>query len=416
MFRTTSLALLAGLMLCAACNPSEGEWEVGRDDKSLNSIDAELELAIRARHCEGSVPLRLCLGSRSNCYPIPAGCRNTNGCFSTSTLKTCTVATSLAGEDHPFVNHPDDWDHIFFATDVSSLRLYEARVSFRYGGHGNPLTVQHDFVDQAFSPSRYASTGQHLSLDREIRERRIQAVETLSGLSYEELPWMVRQAALDLGQAGLVKYRPWDTSLQNGCDEFYNHFAAQFSNNIHLSSRYFQASFFDGFSTDNHHNSLALSQFINANRAAKMLFNHNAAGDRVSIDGIYYCTNADCSTVDRRRRFAPNASSLLLKKNHPSVGNFHAMMMLGPIRDQSGGGSVAFDVDIIHKSSIVRANTWNIDHAYINRQVTGGGFRHEFYFGSADHGARLPVNGGVETGAWRLGPNAGFRATLVALY
>jgi hypothetical protein len=414
--------VLSALLLCPGCDPSADDPQVMRDDMSLNSIDAELELAIRASYCQGTTPLRLCLGSTSNCYNIPAACRNADGCFSTTTLKTCTVATDLSGKDHPFVDHPDDWDRIFFRTSAGrSLSLHEVRVTFRYGSHGGALGSQHDFVDRAFASPVTSGAGQPLWLDRFIRERRIQTVEAFAGLPYEELPWMVRQAALDLGQSGLVKYRPWDSSGQNGCDEFYNYFASQYSNNIHLSTSAWDTSFFKSWSTGNGHNALEVDQFIRADRAAKLVFNHDAAtGDRVSIDGIFYCGDADCSTVDRRRRFSPNTSTFFIRKNHPSVGNFHVMMLLGPIRDQSASGSVGFDVDIIHKSTVVMANTWNLNHNYINTRIDptnpASDFRHEFYFGRADHGAMLPVTGGVETGAWRLGPNAGHRATLIAIY
>ncbi len=409
-------ALIALVLGACGVEPEE----LSTDEAALNNVDVELEITIEASYADRRRPLELCIGSTANCYRLPRSCRSRDGRHHFGQPRTCIVARDLSGQDHPLVSHPDDWDHIFLRNRSRvRARLRHITITLRYGGHEAALGNEYRFVDHRFR-SASITRSRPLSFDAQIRELREEAMEDLTGMRFSELPWMVRAGAHDIGQVGIVKYKPWDTSSQNGCDEFYNHFASQYSNNILSSCGGFDCSYFSRWTTTNSFSSLGLSQFINASRAYKVVFRiDRRTGNRRDIDGIYRCANADCSAVNRRIRYRPKIGDFFLKNNHPSIGNFHVMMFVGDFVNQSAGGAAAFDVNILHKSTAVKAHTWNISSNYINARIAGGSdFKREFYFGEADHDALVPVGRGSTSGArpWEMGPNAGHRATMISLY
>jgi hypothetical protein len=408
--------MLTGLFL--GCG-GEIEWDDLRYEtleSALNNVDARIDLYIQAEYNDASRPLQLCIGDDSHCYSLVPACLSADGKNHASQPRTCILVTDTAGSDHPLVAHPDAWDSPYIRNPSSRYYagLYALRITFEYRGHPAGAWRSHLFMDVDFPDDIIIRPGGRAYMDRWVRMEREAQVEMVSGINFHDLPWMIRQGAYDLGQVGIVKYKPWDTSGQNGCDEFYNFFASQFSNNILYSCRDHTCSFFRNWTTGGGFDSLHRDQFGSADRLYKMEFNHTG-GVRTSIRGIFKCGNPTCTWLDRSIRYTPKIGDLFLE-DRPSDPNFHAMMVLGEFVDQSAGGNVAFDLGILHKSTAVMANTANYTHATIN-DTSGGAFRHHFYFGESDHDRLVEVDGGLTSGSrpWEMGPNSGFRSTLLTI-
>lgn len=441
------LSLTAHLLGCGGggFGGSPDDVETGVLLSPLNSLEADINVRIgtgdaagEGRYCEAE-PLKLCVGFADNCYALDAvsgpGCRNVRtGCYDTNT--TCRIARHELGgtiqDDHPFVNHPDDWDNLFIVNDTEvGFVLESIEVEVDYTSANQSFT----FVDQQGLSRRYDG-GARVPMRGWVRQARQQAVEQLLGLpagGFFELPKMIQQGAYDLGQGGIVKYKPWEDGSQNGCDEFYAYFASQFSNNIHFSCGWDddRCTYFRNWKTNNSHGALGRSQFQSANRLARVVFGTQVSGgatNRTAIEGIYRLDSRGRTTGEL---YVPKPGDFFFRENHSCVGNFHAMMYVGGYQDLSGGGEAAFQVDILHKSSSVRINTWDLSYAYLNRKVNPaqeadcvgheGEFQRTFYFGEADHDVDPDGAGPLTSGARPeqgfpvTGPNLGFRATQTAI-
>lgn len=389
--------VLAGAVLCA-CEPLLGPGDLdesmGDSHQSLNSIDAEINVTISGTYC--GVEPQLCVGRDDQCFSL-YGCMvgQMPACLP-AVERTCRVGLDLGGLDHPFVSQPDDWDDLYLKSNViatSNVHVGRLKVTFDYGSSGGSINSHHTFVDETFASPIVLAPGGTKHLHTWVDGVRESTVAGLAGADFEDLPWMVRVATHDIGQAGIVKYKPWNDDSQNGCDEFYNFHAAQFSNNIGHATDDNSASFFRHYTTDNGHNALALDQWIAADRAYKLVFDQDAAGDRTNIDGVYACADDDCNTVDRTRSYTPKAGDFFLKL-YP--GNFHVMMVLGPLIDTSGA-TVSFTIPILEKSTIVKASLLTMRDSALNARVDPAdptsAFRDTFYFGEAgdDVGALVGV-------------------------
>jgi hypothetical protein len=436
-------APLLAVVGCGDADTGDGSDDHAATEQPLNSLTAELSVGLMTgdafgdgAYCDAD-PLELCIGWDGNCYAIDAvtggDCRDpVTHCYDIGT--PCVIAThaitGTAQDDHPLVRHPDDWDTLFIRNDAGAHFLLEdVWVEIDYVNASQAFT----FVDEQDLGHWYG--GDRIPLLDWVRAARERAVENQMGLAagqFNRLPLLIQEAAYDLGQAGIIKYKPWEDGSQNGCDEYYGYFASQFSTNIHYSCVYDDRSctYFRNWLTSNSHGALSRTQFQRANRLAQVVFDEQPSGsatDRVAIEGIYRLDSSGALTDEI---YTPKPGDFFIRLNHSCVGNFHVMMYVGDYADLSAGGQAHFTLDILHKSSSVMINTWDITYAYLNRKVNHntaacaayeGEYYRTFYFGEADYDVDPDGAGPLNSGGRPVenlpvtGPNLGFRATQSAI-
>jgi hypothetical protein len=288
----------------------------------LTNYGATIDVSVSVQSWNGS-PQQLCFSDTSRCYSLSTGL-NTS-CTTSGTTINCRITWDTSGHsaeenDQPFVDHPDNWDRMYLRNESASnaLTVRGLVIELKSG------TYSFKFVNESNISIVLAALGKW-DLDdliRQNRESKMLAYAT-GFTSFDSLPWMVREAAYDIGQMGILKYRPWDTSGQNGCDEFYNYVASHYSNNIHygcVSSTYEYCTYFRWYGDS--FNSLAKEQFYWANRLNKMIFNA-----LLGTFTIQRCTNEACTTTDASTNYAPRAGDLIWIQK--ANGDIHAMMSLG---------------------------------------------------------------------------------------
>jgi len=436
-------ALLVSLALGAACGADGGpglSLQSETLEQALNELEADLIVAIETGDAAGdgtwcgADPLRLCIGSEARCHDVDAvsgpDCRDpATGCYDVGA--PCTIARhDLVGgvqDDHPFVAHPDDWDDLLLLAPGSPgfvLRALTVRVDY------TSANQEFTFVDEP--ALELAVEGDRVALRPFIRRARQQAVEAQLGLEpggFDALPKLVRQGAYDLGQGGIVKYKPWEDGGQNGCDEFYAYYASQFSTNIHSSCDDDTCTYFRNWRTNNSHGALSRGQFQSAGRLAQIVFEVAEGRNGRHRTGIAAIRRVGTGGRLTRTPYTPKIGDFFIKANHSCVGNFHVMMYVGGWSDLSADDEAHFSVDILHKSSSVRINTWDVTYGYADRKVPNnddcadhqGDFHRAFYFGEADLDVDPDGPGPLTSGARPAavypvsGPNLGQRATQTAI-
>jgi hypothetical protein len=135
--------------------------------------------------------------------------------------------------DHPFVEHPDDWDSLYIRIsqkgpipELSSVYIWYKRAR---------KDREFTFVDWSSGDSRPLPrelTEKYITFDlsSEVDYSRKKIVAEVMGYTnvtqesvdalYESMPAMVKSAINDIGQSGLEKYVGRPDASENGCDEF----------------------------------------------------------------------------------------------------------------------------------------------------------------------------------------------------
>ncbi len=334
-------------------------FQLGCDDTDLEDEDAGVSEEVLGLHQYGAtltVKLSvqswnnanpsICLGRSDRCLVLDTS----SACTTTGTTRQCTFVWTNTGDltqdDKPFVNEPDDWDkqYILNNSSSSSLKVTGVKVSLHSG------SFTYDFVDN-FALSKTLSANAQYSVDSLIREKREAHILSFTNAfsSFDEMPSMMKEAAYDIGQMGIVKYRPWDSSTQNGCDEFFNYFASQYSNNIYFScddAHIAECSYYRNWG--NGYNGLSTDQFFYAGRLYKFVFNAD-----VSRYTIQKCLNVGCTSTDSSQTYAIKAGDFYRKAENG--GSWHVMMSLGeaPSLTISSANYSRLSVPVIDKNELV---------------------------------------------------------------
>ena len=140
--------------------------------------------------------------------------------------------------DHPFVDHPDDWDNLYLTLDSGYTTLQAIFVEYakiEYVDSTIDVNRAFTYVDwQAPGGKRsyrFVSPSLNLDLSQDIKfNRQKLLVENGMGLGgltdnqirteFNSLPENVKSGAFDIGQSGLWKYGWFESDTQSGCDEF----------------------------------------------------------------------------------------------------------------------------------------------------------------------------------------------------
>lgn len=193
------------------------------------SVDAMLTVEIK------TVPERSDSGSIELCFSHPPCVK-----LEKTSPDTFEFPKALARQygDHPFVDYPDDWDHLYLSRGpgVTTIKSIYIRFDVNYNlADDFVANMSFVFVDWAASKwitsYRYVTGVNILDLSPLIEfNRRKQVVEALgeTDLSpanvnaiYDALPAIVKSGAGDIGQSGLIKYKGDYDEDENGCDEYY---------------------------------------------------------------------------------------------------------------------------------------------------------------------------------------------------
>ena len=233
----------------------DGMSEIGLDVVE-NSMPASIDTAIL--NIEIDIPQNLyiefCIGAQ--CVPVgnfdysanPTRCPwDTCSCSWVAAAGRHECEFNHDNQDHPFTNHPDDWDYIKIYNAYANTAVTIDDIKIHYRGVDPWNHVQeHTFVDSTntdglgttITTSILLTAQQYYPLKDEVTLRRQNSLMAVSSLvNFNEMPWMVREAANDIGQSGIIKYKQVE-STQNGCDEFYSYFAALYANNLHPVAEY----------------------------------------------------------------------------------------------------------------------------------------------------------------------------------
>lgn len=418
---------------------------------ALNEVVADLWLDIDSTYCD-SEPMELCIGGDSNCYSIPGVCP-TIGRFHLGDNNP--LSGNAQTDDHPFVKHPDDWDYVYIKNASNSgFRLREITLTLEFPGYDQIM------VDWASSniAGRWFPVGKHILMSDWIKHQRQREVWTIycgndlaclnkmNLLGSEEfskefesqIPWSVREQTYDLGQAGMIKYRPWErpASNESGCDEAFTYYSSQFTNNIHYSCKYDnnKCSYFRYWRSNGHHMKIRLGQMANADRLYRLEFSEAGIGAcqmRTGINGVYPCipggndSTEDVLTPSQLRALACGNVNQAADSYTPKIGdyfirvrnngNIHVMTLLGEYEYDAINNQL--NVPVIHKrGDIVRAEV--VPHNL--NQMVAGSCDYEFanfYIGEVDHEIDPDGDGPRTSGAQRPenGSNYGFRISLIPL-
>jgi hypothetical protein len=213
------LALL--LVLCsllvvsvAAANDIEGELEFQMKFPGLNidGDDLDMYLIMSSLPSPKMFPL-------SNDY-----CDFTYWSVSNTTTMICTFEDCEWPDEceHPFVNLPDEWDDPVIYND-RAIAYTVNQISLLMRVYKDGAFKDEGYVIEPESTYDYIPSDGSLSLANNVATTRTDIFASL-GVSLPLMPNIVREAANDIGQAGIEKYRG-SASDQNGCDEFYGWFA-----------------------------------------------------------------------------------------------------------------------------------------------------------------------------------------------
>lgn len=439
---------------------------------SVNVSDAELELYMLSDYnaCESAsgelTHLQLCIGGDHNCYPIPCPAQGVLPVASHDADEFDGGVTNDETDDHPFVNHADEWDFVYIRNDSGSGFNLWAMVLWLRIGPWNVLSPPPGGSSSEFdeyvlarvplqNPPVYFEPGEKVPIFKYMEKEREKQVATVfcganptsgptcvedltsdawksnggleSGFD-KKLPWSVRQATKDVWQSGIMQYRPWARldSRQNGCDEAFNFYASQFTNNIHFGCRDDDntCSYFRYWETRDKYMRFEIDQMAWAGRLYKVDFKEERAllgscvKERTYIKRLCRCLPNDTSACYRtgcRVQYTPKVGDYLIRVKPSSV---HIMTLLGNLKfDNRDHLNSTLAAPVIHKDRIVWANDLLTD---ANERISAPDctYKHEFYIGEVDHEIDPDGSGPVTSGALipDNGANSGFRATLISIY
>jgi hypothetical protein len=134
-------------------------------------------------------------------------------------------------EDHPFVDHPDDWDHLYLSRGPGFSLVKQIRVKYVNTRKKSRSFVFVDWTAPGGEPTYRSLTGSlDIDLTADIEFNRRKAVVEAMGIGdlseanvnaiFASLPDIVKSGAHDIGQSGLAKYTVRHID-EGGCDEFY---------------------------------------------------------------------------------------------------------------------------------------------------------------------------------------------------
>jgi hypothetical protein len=130
--------------------------------------------------------------------------------------------------DHPFVNHPDDWDALYLENNTGTTwTIWNLWIQYKVNNSARWILHPADF------PDNYDISAFGHSLANWVNDTRQRRVETALTTANDGIPtsWntltntMTQEATFDIGQSGLQKYEGQSSPYQNGCDEFWAWFA-----------------------------------------------------------------------------------------------------------------------------------------------------------------------------------------------
>lgn len=407
---------------------------------AMNNVAAELKVYIKLVHGTtyvGTSELVLCIGNR--CYPLLnkfyddslPGWRDVG-----SERELCLISEQTADKssqsDHPFVDNPDDWDQLLLKLPIGSydaLNFEQIIVTITgqcYDGDTYKSDFEYDFVNKTFvTPFENYNPGAIVPLYKWVKKKREKEVlkvlleywgvdrkliPMLVDLLWEAkifdhyLPWMVREAAYDIGQAGIWKYAPERGG--NGCDEAYYYLASQYSNNISNRHKTSDSLFEPG---------LGPGRWKRSGRAAKVNFIFDNTGLRIGLDPNFPVERiSDENWAGKGIRYNPKPGDFFLLHNRNrdicNGSSGHVMMALGTIRVDPNDNHIK--IPVIEKVYPLVQVVWKDlnDWGVINdRRCSDGGFTYDFYFGEVDNeqgGSQIFNYNDEEI------PNYGFRAWL----
>ncbi len=343
--KSGALALLLcgaalALMSCEDAEETDSILDLEETNSALGRHFGMLHLEITFDEAvsSGSQDMELCLRTDDYCYRFSSGA---NPSYSSGVLYT-QEHTSPQG-DHPFVGSPDDWDFPYLKNPRGvDIDLRQIKVVYYNANSAVPANWANapsiEFVNEDFS-SRPESIPAQNRLDlRPYLQAQRECLVKSAFCGYDDMrchegancgmnpgygnvedvpmdlfPPVVREALKDLGQAGFAKYKPWDTiSNNNGCSVFAGYFFSLYTNNIFYScdlnsatcgaacddtvffcselpccSFFQQWDHWDTGAERTAYHQLFLEQFIAADRAAIVTFDHDAStGDRTTVRAI----------------------------------------------------------------------------------------------------------------------------------
>ena len=386
----TIFILTVSLLMLISCNespnepPKEMDIEISRS--AVKICEATLEISARLSPSDS---FSLCF-DENNCLEVfhtstlcnPAAPLVVNGCCLNTSIApnhiTCEYYDPEGADcndtkltDHPFVNHPDDWDNLFLKSDMSTS-LSITNLSIMYHAYSDYYFVGSDPTGGGpfYSTTLPANAVHDLSSAIEDKRKDTLLAAVGAGISWDDLPVMVQKAAMDIGQSGLKKYSPmtWDRiPTAGGCDEFFNYFAAMYSNNIRseLTER---SIFFPWGGTESYFksdgslgwtwNGLTISDWIPSGRAAKVVFDE--AANCQSISQYYVDTDGNITGTP----FVPKIGDYFVRvDNRKRYEEIHSCKDVGGSPYILGSGNACCDaIGVFDTTTNEYLNTRNNTH------------------------------------------------------